>query len=152
MCLINDAVLIGKWDKNHPKHPGEWEAVGARFAEPYVFKTLFSKEPVVFKDFVCVREVKKGHIYMETPTGAMVFIGGVGGFVPVKEEYGGGKLWRVKDERRYAVSDTKGYLWLPYDMAAELPPDAIDLNYFRKKVDDACSEIAKYGDLSSFLD
>ena len=152
MCLINDAVLIGKWDKSHPKHPGEWEAVGARFAEPYVFKTLFSKEPVVFKDFVCVREVKKGHIYMETPTGAMVFIGGVGGFVPVKEEYGGGKLWRVKDERRYAVSDTKGYLWLPYDMAAELPPDAIDLNYFRKKVDDACSEIAKYGDLSSFLD
>ncbi len=48
MCLVNNAVYIAKYKDG--KHAGEWTATGKQFAVPYVFKTLFSKEPIVFKD------------------------------------------------------------------------------------------------------
>ena len=44
MCLVNDAVYIAK------NKDGEWSATGTQFAVPYVFKTLFSKEPIKFED------------------------------------------------------------------------------------------------------
>ena len=44
MCLVNDAVYIAKYDN------GEWTATGKQFAVPYVFKKLFSKEPIKFED------------------------------------------------------------------------------------------------------
>ena len=44
MCLVNDAVYIAK------NKDDEWSATGAQFAVPYVFKTLFSKEPIKFED------------------------------------------------------------------------------------------------------
>ena len=43
MCLVNNAVYVAKCD-------GEWTATGAQFQVPYVFKTLFSKEPIVLDD------------------------------------------------------------------------------------------------------
>lgn len=48
MCLVNDAVYIAKYKDG--KHAGEWTATGKQFAVPYVFKTLFSKEPVSTDD------------------------------------------------------------------------------------------------------
>ena len=58
IALVNDAVYIARY--NDGKHPyeftngltgeSEWTATGAQFIEPYVFKTLFSKEPVRFSD------------------------------------------------------------------------------------------------------
>ena len=39
-CLVNDAVYVAKTDK------GEWTATGTQFQVPYVFKSLFSKEPI----------------------------------------------------------------------------------------------------------
>ena len=51
MCLVNDAVYIAKYsDDERNEHPGQWTATGAQFAVPYVFKTLFSKEPIRFED------------------------------------------------------------------------------------------------------
>ena len=51
MCLVNDAVYIAKYsDDERNEHPGEWTATGTQFAVPYVFKTLFSKEPIRFED------------------------------------------------------------------------------------------------------
>ena len=44
ICLFNKAVFIGK-DKNVG-----WMAVGAEFQHPYIFKTLFSHEPIAFND------------------------------------------------------------------------------------------------------
>jgi energy-coupling factor transporter ATP-binding protein EcfA2 len=49
MCLVNDAVYIAK--ESFGDEVGKWTATGAQFAEPYVFKTLFSHEPIVDKDF-----------------------------------------------------------------------------------------------------
>lgn len=48
MCLVNNAVYIAKYKDGKKK--GEWTAVGAEFAHPYVFKTLFSNEAIEFRD------------------------------------------------------------------------------------------------------
>lgn len=51
MCLVNDAVYIAKYSNDERnEHPGEWTATGTQFQVPYVFKTLFSKEPIRFED------------------------------------------------------------------------------------------------------
>ena len=58
MCLVNDAVYIAQYDN------GEWTATGAQFAVPYVFKTLFSKEPIEFSD-LCETKSVKSAIYLD---------------------------------------------------------------------------------------
>lgn len=63
MCLVNKAVYIAKYASpekcnelygyvpgDNRKHPNEWTATGKQFAVPYVFKTLFSGEPVTTDD------------------------------------------------------------------------------------------------------
>ena len=71
MCLVNDAVYIAKYAtvercielygkdyiesdssvcKKNKKKAGKWDATGTQFQVPYVFKTLFSKEPIDFDD------------------------------------------------------------------------------------------------------
>lgn len=50
ICLVNNAVYIAKCAKDDEESPGEWTATGKQFAVPYVFKKLFSKEPIEFKD------------------------------------------------------------------------------------------------------
>lgn len=72
ICLVNDAVYIARYaDKEKcerlygyiPEKNGDgeqyvdgvrvhegWTATGAQFAQPYVFKTLFSGEPLTFDD------------------------------------------------------------------------------------------------------
>lgn len=44
MCLVNDAVYIARYPD------GKWTATGTQFQVPYVFKTLFSHEPITFED------------------------------------------------------------------------------------------------------
>lgn len=71
MCLINDAVYIAKYadaetceklygyaPKDNRKKGGKWTATGKQFQIPYTFKTLFSKEPIVFDDLCETKEVK----------------------------------------------------------------------------------------------
>ena len=58
MCLVNDAVYICKYN-------GKWDATGTQFAVPYVFKTLFSHEPIKFSDMCETKEVKKGELYLD---------------------------------------------------------------------------------------
>lgn len=53
-CIVNDAVYIAKYkepviDKKTGKEIW-WTATGKQFAVPYVFKTLFSKEPIGIGD------------------------------------------------------------------------------------------------------
>ena len=58
MCLVNNAVYIAKY-KN-----GEWTATGAQFAVPYVFKTLFSKQPIEFGD-LCETKSVTSALYLD---------------------------------------------------------------------------------------
>lgn len=78
MCLVNNSAYIAKYATpeqceklygyvpgDNKKHGGEWTATAKQFQVPYVFKTLFSKEPIVFKDMCEVFEVSKGVLYLD---------------------------------------------------------------------------------------
>lgn len=58
-CLINDAVYICKVKEGNENGagPGEWSATGVTFQHPFIFKTLFSKQPVTFKDMCETKSV-----------------------------------------------------------------------------------------------
>ena len=59
MCLVNKSTYIAKYDN------GKWTATGEQFAVPYIFKTLFSKEPLEFEDFCETFAVSKGDLYLD---------------------------------------------------------------------------------------
>lgn len=62
MCLVNDAVYIAKYKDG--KHAGEWTATGTQFQIPYIFKTLFSKEPIEFDD-MCETKSVTSALYLD---------------------------------------------------------------------------------------
>ena len=150
-CLVNDAVFVAR--KN-----GKWEAVGAQFQHPYVFKTLFSKEDLVFDDYCENRSVTKGVMYLnfmdystDPPSSSeMRHVGKTGSFVPVLKD--GGVLWRVNEDKQYAVAGTKGHLWMEREIALQsLPNVEIDTAYFEKLVADAVDAIEYYGSFERFI-
>lgn len=59
MCLVNNAVYIAKYDN------GEWTATGKQFAVPYVYKTLFTHEDIVFDDLCETFAVQKGDLNLD---------------------------------------------------------------------------------------
>ena len=62
MCLVNDAVYIAKYKD------GEWTATGTQFQIPYVFKTLFSHEPIEFGDLCEAKQVSTA-LYLDLNEG-----------------------------------------------------------------------------------
>ena len=62
MCLVNDAVYIARYKDG--KNAGEWTATGTQFQVPYVFKKLFSKEPIEFSD-MCETKSVQGALYLD---------------------------------------------------------------------------------------
>ena len=62
MCLVNDAVYICKYKGG--KKDGKWDATGTQFQIPYVFKTLFSKEPIEFED-MCETKSVTSSLYLD---------------------------------------------------------------------------------------
>ena len=69
MCLVNDAVYIARYKDG--KHAGEWTATGTQFQIPYVFKTLFSKEPIIFED-LCETKSVSTSLYLDMNEGLTV--------------------------------------------------------------------------------
>ena len=67
-CLVNDAVYVAKFkDPEINKKTGEkkwWTATGTQFQVPYVFKTLFSKQPITFDD-MCETKSVSSAIYLD---------------------------------------------------------------------------------------
>ena len=122
---MNDAVYVaGEIDPGPPLDDPEnpptikWSATGKEFQHPVVFKTLFSKEDIVQKDYVETKQVAKGHMYLVTPeTEHKQFIGRFGAGVP---GYKGRWLLRSDGEKEHAVNETKGYLWETDDIAFEV--------------------------------
>ncbi len=176
LTLVNDAVYIarkkvspGKTDLVADATDGvtqivtnnQWTAVGAQFQHPYVFKTLFTGEPIEFEDLCETKQVSQGAMYIDFEhdramalAEGMQFIGRTGRFVPVKEGHGGGVLYRVKDGKPYAVSGTKGYLWLEASVAKALDgltTEAIDMRYFENLAEQARKTIDYFGEFTRFV-
>lgn len=158
MCLVNDAVLIAK-TMDEDGNPGKWKAVGAQFKEPYVFKKLFSHDPIEFEDKTVTKATTTA-LYLDMNEDFdnedehdYRFIGRVGVFCPVKRNSGGGILLREKDGKFYAASGTKGYRWLEANTVQSMDMEyAIDTSYFNKMVEDAEKTIGEFGDVKKFLE
>ena len=151
-CLVNDAVYIAKTQKD------KWSATGAQFAQPYVFKTLFSREPIGFEDLFETKSVNVGALYLDMNENLPEdehnyhFIGKVGAFCPIKPGKGGGVLLRRTDEKDYAATGSKGYRWLEAEMIKSLGLEKdIDRSYYTTLVDNAVEDISKYGDIEWFM-
>lgn len=175
MCLVNDAVYIAKYAD------GEWTATGTEFQIPYVFKKLFSKEPITFEDMCETRSVSSAIYidrspdetleyinnpnYIDDGNGDIMldnghslhFVGKVGLFTPVCEGCGGGSLVRqCKDKdgavKYDAVGGSKDYKWIESEMVKALDKEKdIDRSYYDKMVDKAVEDISKYGDFEWFV-
>lgn len=157
--LVNDAVYIAKigWSPDE-EEIGTWEAVGAQFQHPYVFKTLFSKEPIEFDDYRETKTVTTA-LYLDfdddeeddTPMAladipkGKHFVGKAGSFIPVTKN--GGLLLREKNGEFYSATGAKGYRWMEGDMVKTLKlEDNIDMSYFKNLVDKAVDKISEFGD------
>lgn len=156
MCLIDKANYISKNAKT-----GEWEATGIKFGVPYVFKTLFSKEPIAFDDVCETKEVKTGELYMDfneklgPDEHDYRFVGRVGSFIPVKEGCGGAEL-KVnrpsKPDKYDAPQKTNGYRWLEAESVdRDHYKDIVDISYYAALVDKAKEAISAYGDVEEFI-
>ena len=149
MCLVNDAVYVAK------TQDGKWKAVGAQFANPYVFKSLFSNEPIELDDAVETKAVTTS-LYLDfneaLPEGEhnYVFVGKVGAFVPVLPGNGGGLLVREKDGKYYAATGTKGYRWLEVETVKELNIP-VDYSHAGQLVETAKKTLSEYCDLDEFI-
>lgn len=161
MCLVNDAVYIAKYKDG--KHAGEWTATGAQFAVPYVFKKLFSKEPIEFSDMCETKSVSTA-LYLDRNEGLpedehnYIFIGKISSFCPIKPGCNGGELLRQSTDKdgniKYSsATGAKGYRWLEAEMVKELgKEDDIDRSYYDKLVDAAVESISEFGDFEWFVD
>jgi phage/plasmid-associated DNA primase len=147
-CLVNDAVYVAKTTGQD----SEWYAIGTQFKVPYVFKTLFSGEPILPQDLAETKQVAKGHMYLHFSTGPH-FVGRTGRFIPVTESSGvGGKLMRRFNDKDYAVAGTKGYFWVESDAAKARNMELdIDHDYFERLVDEAKATIEKFGSFEEFV-
>lgn len=160
MCLVNDAVYIARYKDG--KNAGKWTATGTQFQVPYVFKTLFSKEPIVFED-TCETKSVTSALYLDLNEGLpegehrYQFIGRVGQFCPIKPGCGGGELLREGKDKEgnqkfSSATGAKGFRWLESEMVREFGKENdVDISYYRKLVDDAVAEIGKYGDFELFV-
>lgn len=155
LCLVNDAVYIAKVKVG--KNAGEWTATGAQFAQPYVYKTLFSHEPIAFED-TCETKTVTTALYLDMNEDLPEdehnyhFVGKAGSFCPIKPGAGGGLLMREKEGKYNAASGTKGFRWLEAETVESLnKQEDIDLDFYRILVDKAVDAISKFVDFEWFI-
>lgn len=163
-CLVNDAVYIARtsdtntpiYDKND-NYIGPWTATGTQFAQSYVFKSLFSHEPITFEDLFETKTVTSAlYLDMNENLGEdehdYRFVGKAGAFCPIISGRGGGVLLREKDGKYNAATGSKGYRWLEAEMVKALNREEdVDHNYYLNLVDDAVDAISKFGDFEWFI-
>jgi hypothetical protein len=154
LCLVNEAVYIARKDD-------KWDAVGAQFQHPIVYKSLFTKEKHIFDDYCETKNVVKGAMYLDfnhdtamalhPGVEGMQFVGRTGRFVPVNDPSQGGVLYRVQDGKRFHVSGTKGYYWVEAYMAKGLKITDLDMNYYDHLCHEAETTIRQFGDFEAFI-
>lgn len=146
LLLANEAVYVA--------HDGDgWHATGAQFQEPFIFKKLFSGEPIQMRDLAQPKQVSKGTMYLDFEfdrpaplVDSMRYVGKSGLFYPVLQGTpGAGVLYRVSDEGKfYSVTGTKGFLWVEADVAENLGDTDIDYRYYDKLLDAARKTIEQF--------
>lgn len=157
ICLVNDAVYVAKYKDG--KHAGKWTATGKQFQVPYVFKKIFSKEPIEFDDLCETKSVTTAlclDFNEDLPEGEhnYRFIGKVGRFCPMKPGAGGAQLLRESTGKSRFASATgaKGHRWMESEVVRSLGKEAdIDRGYYDRLVTEAISTISEHGDYEWFV-
>ena len=162
ICLVNDAVYVAKYaDAHHDKEGNEywWTSTGTQFKVPYVFKSMFSHDPIEFKDLCETKTVQVGNMYLDInenlPEGEHKynFVGRVGEFCPIIPGEGGGILLVLRNDKYDAVAGTKGFRWLESETVKELNKEhIIDRSYYDELVNKAVEAISEYCDYDWFAD
>lgn len=65
ICLVNRSTYIGLYSEpDYDKNGNEiwWDATGAEFQHPYIYKTCFTHEPIIFEDYCETKSVASGGI------------------------------------------------------------------------------------------
>lgn len=156
ICLVNRAVYVAKEAGMNGKED-HWTATGTQFQVPYIFKTLFSHEPLTFDDYCETKSVKTA-MYLDMGEGEehdYHFVGKCGQFCPIKPGRGGGKLLRIDSDYKgkySAVTGTKDYYWLESEVVRTLhKEDDIDDSYYIRLADEAVDTIREFGDAEAFM-
>ena len=151
-CLVNDTVYVARNAED-----SHWVAIGAEFRHPYIFKTLFSHEPIDFWD-MCETKAVTTALYLdmneelEEDEHNYQFVGKAGSFVPIKPGCGGGSLMREKEGKYYAATGTKGWRWLEAEIVKETgKEEAIDIDYFRYLVDKAIAHLSEFCEFDALV-
>ena len=74
MCIVNGSTYIARYSNDaeiNGKHAGQWTATAAQFQIPYVFKTLFSHEPIEFDDLCETKSVTTA-LYLDMNEGLTI--------------------------------------------------------------------------------
>jgi hypothetical protein len=136
LALVNKSTYICQDQEN------VWHATGAQFQDPYVFKTLFTKEPLKKEDFFVTKEVKN----------ASVFLGEkfIGRLAEVYASDSGEEMFRVTEDKKGSIAGTKGYKWkLSKDWSGHKD---LNMAYYKDLLEKAVEAIAKVGDINVILD
>ena len=149
ICIVDDSQYVAyeiEADEEKLDKPF-WTVTGAKFAPPYLFKTLFSHEEIIFNDYCETKSVSDASIHLLYPDGGDKFVGRIGSFVCTVD---GGEMVRVQGNKVSAVTGTKGYLWAEAD-SVEKEPERINKDYYRTEIDKAIECINQYGDFDEFV-
>jgi len=82
----------------------------------------------------------------------MKFVGKAGSFCPMEPGTGGGYLLREKDGKFFSATGAKNWFWLEAEMVKTLGlENQIEGKYFERLVDEAITQVRKYGDFEWFV-
>lgn len=172
MCLITKADYVARYmakedaEKQYGyipsdlyDHGGEWTETGDWFKDPYLFKTLFTHEPITLGDMYEVNSVSgNAALYLDMNENLSkedhkyCFVGKCGAFCPVLPGCGGGELLRGDNGKYSSANSAKGYRWKEYEVVRDLGlEDQIDRSYYDKRTADAKAEIDKLGSFEMFV-
>lgn len=102
----------------------------------------FSREEIENRIDELTSKIASGHVYE--------FVGRVGQFTAVKQEYGGAQLMCLNDGKYNSITGTKGYRWLESYMIEDDWRDKVDYSYYEDLANKAIDAIDKYGDFYEF--
>ena len=170
MCLITKADYVARYYTQEAAqakygyvpsdlydHGGEWTETGDWFKDSYLFKTLFTHEPITLEDMFEVNSVTTA-LYLDMNENLSkdehkyVFVGKCGAFCPVLPGTGGGELVRENKGKFDSANGAKGYRWKEYETVRTLNlENEVDRSYYDKRAEAAKAEIEKFGPFDLFV-
>ena len=125
--LFNKSVYIGKQN-------AKWEAKGAQFQVPYIYKSLLSKEEIILDDYI-ISKSAQDPIYLVYENNEEF----LGKNVKIYPSLSGADVFRKKNNKLNHISGTKGYKW---KSAKDIEKEDIDMTYFKDQINDCLKDIS----------